>query len=75
MDPDEIIPQGEAMSGSARLNSLVIAAFPWAHGEIATATKLSNVVLPDQLSDVRFFVLLLVQPLSGLTVVHIHSDL
>lgn len=55
MDLDGNAPQGDAMSGSARLNSLVVAAFPWVHGEIATAKKLSDVALPDQLTDVSFF--------------------
>lgn len=38
--------------GSARHNSLIVAAFPWFHGEMLSVTNLSDVVPADQLSQV-----------------------
>lgn len=41
-------PGPSTPAGSARVDSLVVAAFPWEHGGIAMANSLADVVGPDQ---------------------------
>lgn len=47
--PDPLEQQVALHEGSARQKSLVVAAFPWFHGEMLSANNLSDVVPADQL--------------------------
>lgn len=55
MDQDEHTLQTTSdREGSARTDSLVVAAFPWHNEQIASAHKLADVIPADHLSDVGY---------------------
>ena len=54
MDTDMSDPPVENLPVSARVNSLVISAFPWARPEIVHAPNLSDIVATHNVAKVSF---------------------